>query len=342
MNIIKKIRFLWKVWTRTLSAEDFSSLLALTADFFSTSADKKVATRLLKTYFKHPLTQNELNSLGCVQYLEAQDIWLNALRNRKMTDTEQSFLVRHMPWNILRRFPQELSYPYITVLFAVRDPQKIVAYCRDFDLLPMFEKSLILKYRSSLKQEDPKMFYCGFGNSNINGWSRALEAYLEGTGKRLMSKDVQQMLLDLKDEKILQKLILRCNIVHNCLYRDTIKRLIKENNVEAMRLLLRESYLPSDMADLLAKHMPQLIKQCNIADHRRLVYEKEQKEKTFMGALTFNEREFRLVLKHFETSPQAEKKFEEIYIEPFLGTFGPCMHAYIAYHFPDLIDKIVY
>lgn len=310
------------------------------------SADNKTAQWLLKMYFKEPLRQEEMDLLVSSEYMTAQDIWLKAVKHREMSDIEQDGLVRQMPWNILREFPRELSKDYVAILFAERNPEKIVAYCRYFVLPEKFEKMLIEKYQQSLSENDTKMQYSKFGKSLINGWGEALEVYLDGPyyqDKRLTSKDVQQKLLALNDEKITEKLILRCTIVENRLHGDTMWTLIEQNNVEAMRLLLRESYLNGSRAliNFFNEKMPQLEAQYCISQHRRNLYEVEQRDGKFYGALIFTEREHRLVMKHRLTAPDEMDEFVETHIKPLLLTraFGPCMCAYIAYHFPQLADE---
>ena len=308
------------------------------------SADNKTAQWLLKMYFRKPLRQEEMDLLVSSKYTTAQDVWLDAAKHRKMSNIEQDGLVRSMPWNSLRKFPRELPDDYIAVLFAERNPQKIVAYCSYFVLPEKFEKMLIEKYRQSLNEKDAKMQYCKLGISRINGWGEALEAYLEGpyyTGVRFASKEVQKQLIELNDQSLIEKLILRCSIVENCLHGDTMWALIEQNNVEAMRLLLRDSYLngSSALINFFNEKMPQLEFQEYISMHRRNLYEVEQRCGELLGALTFTEREQRLVMKHHSTAPDEIDEFVETYIEPLMHTFGPCMCAYIAYYFPQLADK---
>ena len=347
MNIIKKIRFLWKVWRRTLSIEEFSDLVNLSETSFFASKennDTKFAGRLLKIYFKHPLTQEETDLLFNQGHLTAQDIWLKAVKHRKMSDNEQEGLVRRMPWHFMRRFPAKLSDDYIAILFAERNPQKITAYCRDFSLPVKFEKLLLEKYQQSLKTPDAKMQYRKISGKSIDGWAEALDVYLDGpyyTGDRFASRERQKQLLELNDQQLIEKLVARSSIVENRLHGDTMWALIKQNNVDAMRLLLRESYLngSSALINFFDEKMPQLEAQYCIAQHRRNLYEVEQRDGKFYGALTFTGREERLVIKHQTTAPDEMDEFVETYIEPLMHTFGPCMCAYVAYHFPQLANK---
>ena len=347
MDTIKKIRFLWKVWRRILSIDEFSYLVNLSETSWLTSKenhDHKTAEWLLKIYFKHPLHPEETELLFNPGHLTAQDIWLKAVKHRKMSDNEQDGLVRHMPWHFMRRFPTKLSDDYIAILFVERNPQKIIAYCRDFSLQVKFEKLLLEKYQQSLKTPDDKMQYRKVSSNYINGWAEALDAYLDGpyyTGDRFSSRDMQKQLLNLNDQRLLEKLISRCTIVENRLHGDTMWTLIEQNNVEAIRLLLRESYLngSSALINFFDEKMPQLEAQYCISQHRRNLYEVEQRRGELLGALTFTEREERLVEKHLKTPPDEMDEFIETYIEPLMHTFGPCMCAYIAYHFPQLADK---
>lgn len=346
MRIITKIRFLWKVWRRTLSIEEFSELLNQCEVHWLSkpSADNKTAQWLLKRYFKKPLRREEMDLLVNSTHITAQDIWLKVAKYRKLSNIEQDGLVRRMPWNFLREFPGKLSNDYIAILFAERNPEKIVAYCRHFVLPKKFEKMLIEKYQQSLNNEDTKMLYRKLGRSYINGWAEALDAYLEGpyyTGDRLASKEVQKQLIELNEQPLIEKLISRCSIIKNYLHGDTIWMLIEQNNVDAMRLLLRESYLngSSALMNFFNDKMPQLEPQECISRHRRNLYEVEQRCGELLGALTYTEREERLVMKHHFTAPNEMDEFVETYIEPLIHTFGPCMCAYIAYHFPQLAEK---
>ena len=342
MNIIRKIRFHLKVWRRTLSIDDFALLLAWSSSLFDPSPNEKMAQRLLKKYFKHPLSSEELTLLADEKYLTAQNLFLEALKQRPMTDKEQNFLVGAMPWNFLKRFPAKLSDAYVSLLLAKRNPLKIAAYCHDFDLPSRFEKELLAKYRQSLMRRDEKMFYRNtFGKTEINGWHKALISYLEGSGNRFLSIESQSQILDFNDDEITQKLVSRASIADHFIYRNNLKKLIENNNVEAVRLLLRESYIIPEFKDLLFKHMPQLKTQYDIAEERRYWYEKEQKDQCFYGAQSFTPYELNFVLKHQEMSPDDDGEFKETYIIPFFGRFGSCMRAYIGYYYPDLIDKLV-
>ncbi|MBO6288736.1 MAG: hypothetical protein J6N45_00230 [Alphaproteobacteria bacterium] len=346
MGTIKKLRFLWKVWRRTLSIEEFSYLLSIseTSCFSPQKKASKTAGWLLKLYFKHPLNPEEASLLFNQGHSTAQDIWLEAVKHRKMSDTEQDGLVRHMPWNFMRCFTTPLSDDYIAVLFAERNPQKIVAYCRDFALPNKFEKRLLEKYEQSRTTPDIKMQYRRISSMGLDGWAEALDAYLEGpyyTGERFATKERQKQLVELNDQHLTEKLIARCSIVKNNLHSDTMWALIEQNNVDALRLLLRESYLngPYALINFFNEKMPQLEAQYCISQHRRNLYEVEQRCGKLFGALTFTEREERLVIKHSLTAPDEMDEFVETYIEPLMHTFGPCMCAYVAYHFPQLAQK---
>ena len=86
--------------------------------------------------------------------------------------------------------------------------------------------------------------------------------------------------------------------------------------------------------------MPQFNKQFELAEYRRLWYEKERADKTFYGALTFTPYELSLVLKHKEMSEANDQEFKETYIEPFIGRFRSCMRAYVAYYYPELAPQM--
>ena len=348
MNIIEKIRFLWKTWRRTLSIDEFSTLLNLsgTTYFAKQSSDNKTARWLLGIYFKASLRPEEQKLLTSSLYSKAQDQWLKIAKHRNLTDEEQYMLVHQMPWNFLRRFPKKLSDTYVEALFDDRNPLKIVAYCRSFALPEKFEKFLIENYQKSLKTIDEKMQYQKYGNRTINGWAEALIAYLEGPDfrdKRLTAKDVQIQLLHLNDDKIVEKLILRCSIIENILHEDIIWELIDKNKADALRLLLRESYLagsPSQINHFEAK-MPQLKAQMLIAKLRREQYLLEQEKHVFIGALVFKPREDFLIQKHHLYQSEDQNNLDEfvkLYIQPQINTFGSCMCAYIAYHFPQLAN----
>ena len=296
---------------------------------------------MLKKYFKHPLGQEKLGLLADERYLTAQDLWLEACRTRLVTEKEVNFLVGSMPWNFLRHFPVKLPDSYVSVLFAKRNPQKIIAYCRDLDLPERFERLLIEKYQQSLIHEDEKMTYSScFEKTKINGWKEALFSYLEGEGKRLTALMIQQKLLDMRDMEIILKLVARATIADKFLHPDIVRRLIQEHKTEAVKLLLRESYLGHDMKEFLTRCMPQFNKQFELAEYRRLWYEKERADKTFYGALTFTPYELALVLKHKEMSEANDQEFKETYIEPFIGRFRSCMRAYVAYYYPELAPQM--
>ena len=183
-------------------------------------------------------------------------------------------------------------------------------------------------------------YFTAFGHEPVNGWKRALSNYLGGSdplGKRLQTKTVQKMILDLHDDGLIKDLVSSCNIANNRLDHDVIWNLIKENKVEAMRLLLRESYVIASSAlfDFLEKQMPQLVPQYYIALYRHNVYLQEQRDHVFLGALGFSAREMRFVERGCFTDSADPTE-----IEWLLPTFGPCMLAHIAYHCPQFAEKI--
>lgn len=330
-----------------MSIEEFSTLLRFGAiSFFAqkVSFDAKVARWLLKRYFKQPLNSEKLDVLVNFGFTTAQDDWLEAMRGRKASYEETKAIIDKMPWHTLRRFPFELPKAFLAMLFAHRNPQKIVAYCRDYALPEVYEKDLIENYRLSLKSPDNKMQYAYFGGNSVNGWAKALEVYLDCShfDERLTTKDTQMKLLDLGDNKITEKLILRCNIIKNPLHEDVIWRLIDEGYVDMIRLMLRESYIvaPPLMVDLMEKRMPQVLAQYYIAQRRRNTYLKEQKEKAFFGGLTFTNREEWIVRKHQQTATEDMEDFVLTCVKPWINSFSPCMCAYLAYYFPELAGEL--
>ena len=308
------------------------------------SFDTKVARWLLKRYFKQSLSSKELDTLVNFGFTTAQDDWLKAMRYREASYEETKAIIDKMPWHTLRRFPFELPKAFLAMLFAYRNPQKIVAYCRDYALPEVYEKDLIENYRQSLKTPDNKMQYTYFGGGSVNGWAKALEVYLDGShfDGRLTTKDTQMKLLDLGDNKITEKLILRCNIIRNPLHVDVLWRLISEGYDDMIRLLLRESYIvaPPLMVDLIERRMPQVLAQYHIAKLRRATYLKEQQKRIFLGGLTFTDREKWIVRKHQHTATEDMEDFVLTCIKPWLNSFSPCMCAYLAYYFPELADEL--
>lgn len=309
------------------------------------SFDAKVARWLLKRYFKQPLNSEELDVLASFGFTTAQDDWLKAMRGREASYEEMKVMIEKMPWHMLRRFPFELPKAFLAMLFAYRNSQKIVAYCRDYALPERFEEDLIENYRQSLKTPDDKMQYTYFGGSSVNGWAKALEVYLDGShfDERLTTKDIQMKLLDLGDNKIIEKFILRCNIIRNPLHEDMIWRLISEGYVDMIRLMLRESYIvaPPLMVDLIEKRMPKVLAQYYIAKLRRETYLKEQQKRIFLGGLTFTDREKWIVERHQKTAADDMDDFVLTSVKPWINSFSPCMSAYLAYYFPELADDLL-
>ena len=290
-------------------------------------------------YFKGDLQQSEVEILANSQ-MSAQYLWVEAVRGKELNGVELELLVRHLPWYFTWRFPVQLSIDYLNILFAERNPEKIVAYCCDYALPEEFEKLLIEKYQQSLKEPDAKMTYMTPGGREINGWAKALRTYLSFggmKGERLTSKEVQQQILMLKDANLTNALIKRCSIIKNILNDDIIWDLVKEHNEEGLRLLLLESYLP-DLPALMLKieqEMPGLQDAIAIANYRREVYFIEQKHCVFLGALTPLPRENGIISKYLESSETDKAEIAELYVKPWLNSFRPCMCAYVAYHFPD-------
>lgn len=311
--------------------------------FVKETTECRFARQLLKLYFKGHLQQAEadilVNSHMSVQYL-----WVETMRGKNLTDIELEMLVRRLPWYFTWTFPVRLSAVYLDILFAECNPKKIVAYCRDYCLPEEFENKLLEKYRQSITLPDVKMQYTKLGGRQINGWAEALERYL-GPGydksERFASKDVQLKLLMMQNADLTNALIKRCSIAKNILDGDVVWYLVEQHNEDALRLLLRESYLPNIMSLLqkIEREMPQLKVPLAIAQYRREIYLIEQEKGMFLGALSFFPREHNIVCKYLETPETDKAKFAELYILPWLDKFRPCMCAYVAYHFPYLADK---
>ncbi len=330
-----------------MSIEEFSALLRFGAlSFFVSkeSFDDRVARWLLKRYFKHPLNHEEIDALMHIGYSVAQDDWLKAMRYREASYEETKAIIDKMPWHMLRRFPFELPKPFLIMLFAYRNPQKIVAYCRDYALPEDYEKDLIENYRLSLKSPDNKMQYTYFGGSSVNGWAKALEEYLGGfNGERMTTKEAQLRLLDLGSGEIIKKLILRCNIARNPLHEDVIWRLIAEGYVDMVRLMLRESYIVAQplMVDLMEKRMPQVLPLYYIAQYRRKVYLSEKDKYIMPSSLMFQNNEKWIIKRHIHTPADDMDDFVLTCVKPRIGTFSPSMCAYLAYYFPELADDLL-
>ena len=313
--------------------------------FLKETGDTKFAKKLLKIYFKGNLTEAEVNLLADSQ-MQVHDLWIEAIRGKNLTDIELELLVRRIPWYFTWRFPVSLSEAYLKVLFAERNPVKIVAYCRDFSLPKEFETELLEKYQQSLSIADSKMQYSKFGRRQINGWAEAIEEYLRSSdynNERFVSQNVQQQLLNMKNADLTRALIKRCTIVKNTLHEDIIWSLVEQQDEKLIAQLLCESYLPNIPALLvkLEENMPQLKTQMEIAQYRREVYLIEQEQYVFLGALAFLPREEKIIRKYAETSDEDKDEFIDLYIKPWMGSFRPCMCAYMAYHFPDLASQLL-
>ena len=311
--------------------------------FVKQKNEYRFARHLLKLYFKGHLQQAEADIL-VNSHLSAQELWVETVRDKSLTDIELEMLVRRLPWYFTWTFPVQLSAVYLDILFAESNTKKIMAYCRDFSLPEEFEKKLLEKYRQSLTLPDVKMQYTKLGGRQINGWAEAIEKYLHfgyGTDKRFASKDMQKKLLMMQNAALTNALIKRCSIVRNILHDDVVWYLVEQPNEDALRLLMRESYLPNIMLLLqkIEREMPQLKVPLAIAQYRREIYLIEQEEGMFLGALSFFPREHNIVCKYLETPETDKAKFAELYILPWLDKFRPCMCAYVAYHFPYLADK---
>lgn len=327
-----------------MSIDEFSFLVGLVDDyeFIANSKKQMWAEKSLRIYFRHPLQKQEVDVLAKASST-IQDVWIESVFDRKLTDIELEMLVLRMPWHRFRRFPQKLPEEYLQMLFATRNPLKIVAYCRDFALPLKFEKMLIEKYRCSLQEPDEKMAILKFGGEEVNGWREALEAYLSGVGKEKMaSRESQKMLLGLDDDDLLYMLIERCSISSSLLHEDMIASLIKRKKTEALRLLLKVSFMPNILALTLTlkQEIPELKYQYYIAEKRYRCFIKEQKKGVFIGAIAPKAKEVNLLLKYYETPADEKDEFAQIYLLPWLHTFSPSMCAFMAYYFPQYAEDI--
>ena len=321
-----------------MSLDEFSNLLESTASF--TAENSKNAQRLLAIYFRKPLKEEEINLLVKASFGIAQNLWLNAAKKRKLYHHEILYMIKYMPWNVTRSFPAELPEFYLAELFSGRDPYKIVSYCRSYVLPEKFEQLLIDEYRKNLLNPDEKMQILLVGKS-IDGWAKALGTYIEfddGSLKRFKSKELQKQIIDLNNPKMTAKLASCCNIIQKYLHDDIVMYLLERNDVETLRIILREGYLDVSFRDLLKEKMPQLLSQFYIALIRRERYLENEYN---YDALCLRKREAALVQMQLTTDPEEMADFEEYYIKPFLHSFCLCMLAHIAYYFPDLADDIL-
>lgn len=348
MNIIKKLSFLWKAWRNTLSIEEFSFLVGLADNSFTSPNDAKdarFAQKVLKLRFKYDLATSEADIVAQSND-SVRDLWLKTLHlsKKSLTETETEMLVRRMPWHSFRRFPVALDDYYISILFAERNPLKIVAYCRDFALPENFELELIKHCNESLFKTDAKMTYHRL-SSQINGWIEALCSYIDGAVKesKLLTESVQKELLDLRNPLITKKLIERCNMEKNILQEKTMMSLINQENENALRLLLAKSYLPNyqHMRIYFNNRYKHLIPQKEIADCRKELYDTEMAKKVLLGAFSMLPREHLIDLKRIETPTEYLDEYEELFIKPLLRrSISPAFGAEIAYHFPHLAKEV--
>ena len=327
-----------------MSIDEFSFLVGLVDDnaFLAKSTMQMWAKKLLRIYFRHPLQKQQADILAKAS-LTVQDVWLESVCGRKLTDIELEMLVERMPWHSFRRFPQWLPEEYLQILFATRNPRKIVAYCREFALPLKFEKMLIEKYRCSLQKNDAKMTIFKFGRKEVNGWREALEAYLSGVGdEKMTSCESQKMLLDLADDDLLYMLIERCSISSELLHQDVIWSLVEQHKTEALRLLLKVSSIPNIPALIikLEQKIPELKYQYYIAEKRYRCRIKELENGVFIGAIAPKPKELDLLLKYDKYSADEKDEFAQIYLLPWLHTFSPSMCAFMAYYFPQYAEDI--
>jgi hypothetical protein len=341
MEIIEKISLLWKAWRRTLSIEEFSFLVGLISTRFRDTDEYAFAAKVLKKYFRGNLKQKEADVLAS-SLMEAQDFWLESVRGKMLSDIETELLIKRLPWYFTWNFPVRLSEKSLEILFSEQNPEKIVAYCRDYCLPKRFEDFLLEKYQQSLTNPDGKMQYVKIGGRRTDGWAEALETYLHfGSDERFVSKDMQKKLLSLNNARLTSFLIKRCSIAKNILDEEIICSLIGQHNEEAMRLLLLESFLPNiqKTGPQIEQEMPQLKAQLEIAQYRRKLYFKEQKYGVNLGVLTLLPQESNIIRNYLLSTEYEKESFAEEYILPWIGGFRPCMCAYVAYYFPHLADK---
>ncbi len=331
-----------KVLLRALPSNDFSNLLSFAEqNFMAASEDGKTAKWLLKIYFKQPLDAEEMELLCDQYYMAAQHIWLEAVRKRKLSEIETSFLIKRFPWNQFRHFPAELSKANLISLFDERDPYKLITYCRDYALPEDFELLLVEMYYQNLVKTDEKMLFTQSNGNKADGWEKALIAYLEGghrNDNRCTSAKVQKAILELRNTEITQKLVSRCDITTNNLTYESVSFLIDYDYDGLLRILLRDSYLDRNFEKLLKAKAPYLLAQYHIAALRRKAYLEGVNSPNYWRAIMFNKHEQRLAKLCEDTAYKNE--FVNYQIKPFLVSFGPCMCAYLAYHFPNLAPDL--
>ena len=346
MKTIKKAKLLLKVLVRALSDNDFSMLLNLSEQHFSVSSSDRsdnTARWLLKLYFKKPLDKEQLELLSDRYYMTAQDLWLKSAKKRNFSGIETDYLVKKIPWNLFRFFPFKLPRFSLSDLFDERDPYKLINYCREYILPEDFELLLIEKYRQSLLKRDEKMQFILLDDGMSNGWEKTLIAYLEGvnvTDRRCATANVQKSILELNNFEITKKLVSRWNIGMNCLTYKSVEYLINCGYDELLRILLRDSYLDSDFEKLIHDKTPNLMMQYYIASLRRKFYLEGQSSENYWKAIMFTPYEQDLIEVHESTLESDIDEFVNRKIKPNISSFGSCMCAYLAYHFPNLAQDL--
>lgn len=336
MGIIKKLQLFYKAWKGNLSIDELSGLCAQCED----KLDKGLlsAQECLKMCFRRNLTEAEAETVAKSSWA-VQNLYLQTVRDCELSEAEQAMLVRQMPWDMTKQFPAPLNDELAAELFAGKDARKIVAYCRQFVLPEKLELELIDNYRRSLTDESFAMPY-GFLEKKLNGWKEALHRYLTANFSqgRMAGEASQQALLALNEAAMTVALMKCADILHNPLSEKTLTALIEGKNEEAIRVLLRESYLPTKVSPALTKCLPQLKYQDNIATLRHALAKVENELGRFLGAESPSANEFTAVQEYITHVGTEEQKAEflEVWLLPMLyGEISPYMCAWVAYYYPE-------
>lgn len=343
MNIILEVKLLIKAKYGRLSKDEFT-MLAKVYHTEPRARDYRVCEKILRLYFRNnQLTQEIADIVGNASYQNVQNLFLDN-KKEPLSEIEQAMLVRQMKWDIIKKFPAPLDEPFIAEMFERREPLKIIAYCRDFQLSEKWEHFLFEKYLESLKTPDEQMM-CGITKKTDNGWHKALVAYLSGgfEQSRMADADMQQKILELQDDDLLLLYLRRCTMAYQPLTENSWRYLMEIKHLAGIRLLLKRSYAPETVVTDIKVQFPELKWPLIISQKRYKIYLLEKEYRLFLGAQAPTYNEHKVILLYIQSEDRKEKDvklFCSMYIKPLLsGLVSPSTSAWIAYHFPKLEEK---
>ncbi|MBO6280974.1 MAG: hypothetical protein J6N49_00435 [Alphaproteobacteria bacterium] len=329
MNIIKRIYLWWKALRDSLTDAQFVQLCEACANDM-TGAEASI----MRTYLCHNVPAGERIRQLYINGEGLSRMYLKFLYKRDVTEQEQYYLVNFMKWQPKDIWPCELSVDNINELFDTEMPYKIAMYAAKYSLPEKYEIMLLNRCvrEDETERKDKKSYY------------HVLKTYVMcgDVRQKFRSKKSQQALLAFNDNKIFKRIIKQCTIDENYIHPEVIDEMVKDDKVDLLRLILRESFIESaECRDAIAARFFSLKPLIYISVVRKEIRKIELQAGMSFGALFPFEDEAEYILQSAQydlSNVQGRQAFIYALTPLMEGHPSPHLCAWVAYHFPELSD----